>query len=157
MRTLFLLFIVMPVLEMWLLIEVGSHIGALNTIALVLLTAMVGMALLRQQGLSTLMQVNQRLNQGQLPAEQILGGVLLAVGGALLLTPGFVTDGIGFACLLPMSRKLIVAALLKRGLLQAQSHAGFGSAQQGDFQARSRPESGAQGSNTIEGEFRREE
>ena len=157
MRILFLLFIVMPILEMWLLIEVGSHIGAINTIALVLLTAVVGMALLRQQGLSTLTQLNQRLNQGQLPAEQILGGVLLAVGGALLLTPGFVTDAIGFACLLPFSRRLIVAALLKRGLVHAQTRSGFGAQQAGEFQARSRSDSGGQAGSTIKGEYRRED
>ena len=68
MRALLLVFIIVPVVEMWFLIQVGRAIGALPTIALVLLTAMIGLALLRRQGLQTLMRVQERLNQGQIPA-----------------------------------------------------------------------------------------
>ena len=91
MRLFLLLFITIPIIEMWVLIEVGSEIGALNTIFLVFLTAAIGLALLRQQGMNTLLRVNQQMEQGQLPAGDILEGVMLAVGGALLLTPGFIT------------------------------------------------------------------
>ena len=159
MRLFFLLFITVPIVEMWLLIEVGSRIGALSTIAMVFLTAAVGLALLRQQGLQTLLKVNQRMEQGQLPAEEILEGVMLAVGGALLLTPGFVTDAIGFACLLPLSRKWLVAGLLRQGVLMG----GYGQAanDEGVFRPSDRQTeqirpAESQG-NTIDGDFRRDD
>lgn len=156
MPVLFLLFILLPIIEMWLLIEVGSQIGALNTIALVCLTAFIGLALLRQQGFSTLLKVNQRLEQGQLPATEILEGVMLAVGGALLLTPGFITDAIGFLCLLPPTRRYFIRGLLAKGLftvagadfqsMQGQSHTQF---------RQTRVDN--EGHTIIEGEFRRED
>ncbi|GAA6150682.1 FxsA family protein [Pseudoteredinibacter isoporae] len=113
MRGLFLLFIVMPVLELWLLIQVGGQIGALNTIALVFLTAIVGTWLLRQQGLRTLFQARSKMASGQMPAKEMAEGLCLAVGGALLLTPGFITDAIGFACLIPGLRSAIIAGVIK--------------------------------------------
>lgn len=120
MRYLLLLFISLPILEMWLLIEVGARVGAISTIALVFLTALIGLALLRKEGSKTLLRVNQQIEQGQLPAKEILEGVMLAVAGALLLTPGFITDAIGFACLIPLSRHLIVAAMMRQGLVMAK-------------------------------------
>ncbi|MDX1800983.1 MAG: FxsA family protein, partial [Marinobacter sp.] len=90
MGVFFLLFVILPIVEMTILIKVGAVIGALNTIGLVLLTAVLGAALLRQQGLATLLKANQRLNSGELPAKEVAEGLILAVGGALLLTPGFV-------------------------------------------------------------------
>ena len=121
MRFLFVLFVVLPILEMWLLIEVGSLVGSLPTIGMVVFTAVVGAALLKQQGLETLTRAQQRLNSGQVPATEILEGLLLAVGGALLLTPGFITDTVGFVCLIGPLRKGLVAQLLKRGVMQAAS------------------------------------
>lgn len=115
------LFIVMPIVEMVVLIKVGGMIGALNTVGLVLLTAVIGAALLRQQGLSTLLRANQRLNSGELPAREVAEGLILAVGGALLLTPGFVTDTIGFLCLLPGSRQWLAGHALKRMMVSGQS------------------------------------
>lgn len=114
------LFIVMPIVEMTILIKVGVVIGALNTIGLVLLTAIIGAALLRQQGLSTLLRANQRLNSGELPAKEVAEGLILAVGGALLLTPGFVTDGIGFLCLIPGSRHWLAGKALERMVVAGQ-------------------------------------
>ena len=104
-------FIVLPILEMYILIEVGSFIGALNTIGLVLLTALLGLILLRQQGFRTLLNARNKLMQAELPAEEIVTGIFLAVGGALLLTPGFVTDFIGFMCLLPFTRRLLMSQI----------------------------------------------
>ena len=101
MRFLFALFIAIPILEMLVLIQVGQEIGALWTIALVLITAFIGINLLRYQGLSTLSRATWRMQSGQIPAQEMLEGILLAVGGALLLTPGFVTDTIGFLLLVP--------------------------------------------------------
>lgn len=114
MRILFLLFIVMPVLEMWLLITVGSQIGALATIGLVLLTAVVGAGLLREQGFATLWRGQRKLQEGQLPAQEIVEGIVLAVSGALLLAPGFFTDAIGFAGLIPPIRALFVRTVLSK-------------------------------------------
>lgn len=115
------LFIVMPIVEMTILIKVGTMIGALNTVGLVLLTAVIGAALLRQQGLSTLLKANQRLNSGELPAQEVAEGLILAVGGALLLTPGFVTDTIGFLCLIPGSRHWLAGQAMKRMVVAGQS------------------------------------
>lgn len=169
MRVLLLIFIIVPITEMWILIEVGSVIGAFNTIALVFLTAILGAALLRQQGLDTLLRVNQRIESGQLPAAEIIEGIMLAVGGALLLTPGFVTDLIGFSCLLPWSRRWLSGLLLKRGVLSMMSSggaAGFsyqnrstyhGEAQRdslnGSFEGSKKPSNPT----TIDGEFKRED
>ncbi len=166
MRFLVLLFIVVPIVEMWILIEVGSAIGALSTIALVFLTAAVGLALLRQQGINTLLKVNSRMERGELPAAEILEGVMLAVGGALLLTPGFITDVIGFCCLLPFTRKSLVAVLMRQGVVMAgygrtshsvfQDSANTGVHGQADWKSpdSKRPSSGA--SHVIDGDFRRE-
>jgi UPF0716 protein FxsA len=111
---LLLLFVVTPIFEMLLLIEVGSKIGALNTVGLVLLTAMIGLALLRKQGLDTLLRANQKINSGEVPAQEMAEGLALAAGGALLLTPGFITDGIGFCLLLPFTRQLLVRTVFTR-------------------------------------------
>ncbi len=121
MRFLFVLFVVLPVLEMWLLIEVGGLIGSLPTIGMVVFTAVVGAALLKQQGIETLTRAQQRLSSGQVPATEILEGLLLAVGGALLLTPGFITDTLGFVCLIGPLRQWLVGQLLKRGVMQVNN------------------------------------
>ena len=168
MRFLLLLFIIVPITEMWLLIEVGSKIGALNTIALVFLTAVIGVVLLRQQGLSTLMRVNEKMELGQLPAVEILEGVMLAVGGVLLLVPGFATDAIGLACLLPLTRKLLAAGLLKRGLVMAAQtrgqtftgtfqHTAANSSHHAGHEPQGRVGSKESANNVIDGEFHRED
>lgn len=151
------LFIVMPIVEMTILIKVGTVIGALNTVGLVLLTAVIGAALLRQQGLATLLKANQRLNSGELPAKEVAEGLILAVGGALLLTPGFVTDTIGFLCLIPGSRHWLAAQALKRMVVAGQRGPFEG---QGPFGGRERP-FGRQNpfdrnKDIIEGEYRDE-
>ena len=114
MRFLFALFIAIPILEMVVLIQVGQQIGALWTIVLVLLTAFIGINLLRYQGLSTLSRATWRMQSGQIPAQEMLEGILLAVGGALLLTPGFVTDTVGFLLLLPFTRQFFASRLMGR-------------------------------------------
>lgn len=109
-----LVFFLTPIVEMYLLIEVGGYIGAWPTIGLVMITAVIGVALLRVQGLATLTRGVGRLNRGELPAREMVEGLLLAVAGALLLTPGFVTDGIGFLLLTPPTRMLIATRILGR-------------------------------------------
>ena len=105
-------FIVLPILEMYVLIKVGGNLGALNTVLLVLLTALIGVALLRVQGFRTLMNAKNKLGMAQLPAEEIITGIFLAVGGALLLTPGFITDIFGFLCLVPLTRRILLKVFL---------------------------------------------
>ena len=101
-------FIVLPVLEMYLLIEIGSFIGALNTIGLVLLTALIGLALIKRQGFNTLISARNKLLKAEIPAEELITGFFIAIGGALLLTPGFITDFFGFFCLIPFLRKYLL-------------------------------------------------
>jgi UPF0716 protein FxsA len=114
MRILLVIFFTVPLVEMYVLIKVGEQIGALPTIALVVLTAVIGVALLRQQGLSTLTRGVSRLQHGTVPAREMLEGLLLAVGGALLLTPGFVTDAAGFLLLIPWSRQAVARYIFER-------------------------------------------
>ena len=109
-----LVFFSIPIVEMYLLIEVAERIEALPTILLVMLTAVLGVSLIRQQGLSTLTKGIRRLNQAEIPAAEIIEGVLLAVAGAFLITPGFLTDFIGFMIIIPITRRITALMLLKR-------------------------------------------
>lgn len=104
-----LIFLVIPVVEIYFLIQVGEVIGALWTILLVVLTAVIGVRLLKQQGLSTLMKAQEKMKSGALPANEMIEGIALLIAGAFLLTPGFFTDFIGFLLLFPLSRQAIIA------------------------------------------------
>lgn len=108
---LLLLFIGLPMVEIYVLIQVGHQIGALWTIALLVAVAALGSALLRLQGLATLANVRAALARGELPTEAILEGLVLLVAGVLMVTPGFVTDIAGLLCLLPPLRRAIARAL----------------------------------------------
>jgi UPF0716 protein FxsA len=118
---LLLMFIFVPVVEIGVLIHVGGSIGLWPTIGLVLITAFVGASLVRSQGLQTLLSVQQRLQQGELPAQQIFEGMLLAVAGVFLLIPGFVTDLVGMVILLPAPRAIIARYLMTRIRLQSSA------------------------------------
>ncbi len=151
MRTLLLLFIAVPIAEMWLLITVGGLIGAPLTIALVLLTACIGLALLRHQGSEALVSARAKLQANELPAKEIADTLFFAIGGALLLTPGFITDAIGFACLTPGIRALVIrffAASLFRSVQVRMT--GFGSSYRHQSTDTKRSES-----EVIEGDFKR--
>ncbi len=145
MRFLLLLFVVLPVIELWLLIKVGSFIGALPTIFLVFLTAVAGMALLRRQGLSTLIRSNQKLESGQLPAQEMVEALILAVSGVLLIIPGFFTDFFGILGLI---------SPLRRGLARRMMAVGF---VQGGFQGTPFRQGPAPDDRVIEGEFWRKD
>ncbi len=108
------LFILTPLIEIFLFIKIGAEIGALSTIALIALTAITGVALIRHQGLSTLQNVQRQMQQGQVPAAGLLEGIMLFFAGALLLTPGFFTDAIGFVILIPPIRKSLALWVLER-------------------------------------------
>ena len=107
-----ILFLLTPLAEMYILIEVGAGIGAWPTIGLVVLTAVLGVALLKRQGFRTLLRAQARLAGGELPARELAEGMLLAIAGAVLVTPGFVTDAVGFALLVPSTRGWLAGLLL---------------------------------------------
>ena len=156
-----LLFIVIPLLELYLIIVVGGMIGAFWTVVLVLLTAVIGVNLLRIQGTSTLMRAQRNMAHGQIPAMEMMEGVALAVAGVLLITPGFLTDSIGFLCLIPASRQAIIRFLMARATVYTGFDNRSASWQSGHHQQKpgaesadaSRPRVGR----TIEGEYRRED
>ena len=147
------LFFLVPLVEIYLLIEVGSVIGAFPTIFAVVFTAVLGAWLLRIQGFSTLRRVQQTAAQGGIPAIELLEGAMLLVAGALLLTPGFFTDAIGFLCLVPPVRRVMALWFFQRIFRFPGGRGGPGS---GGFQSgdshhhHHRP-------NVIEGEYRRDE
>lgn len=144
LRLLFILFLLVPLLEIYLLITVGGVIGPWSTVALVVLTAVVGAFMLRQQGFATLQRVQAELAQGQVPAVAMLEGVVLLFSGALLLTPGFFTDGIGFLCLVPALRQSLIRAVMSRvvtstfssGSTEPNAPRGAGRVIEGEFQRR---------------------
>jgi UPF0716 protein FxsA len=152
LRIKLLLFIFVPVVEMWLLITVGQQIGAVSTIGLVLLTAFIGVSLLRYQGAAALLKARSKLSSGELPAREIADGLFFAVGGALLLTPGFVTDVIGFACLTPGIRTVIIGFFASR-FSRGQTRYSPASRQQSEHT----PETKAsfENSHVIDGDFER--
>ena len=104
---LFLVFLIVPVIEIYLLIQVGSQIGGAATVALLLLMSLIGAYLMRSQGGRVLARIQEELSQGRLPAAQLLDGALIFIGGVLLTTPGFFTDFIGIFFLVPATRRVI--------------------------------------------------
>lgn len=111
-RILIVLFIVIPAIELWGLIAVGKVIGPWWTVALVILTGVVGAWLAKQQGLQVFRLVQLQLSRGQMPTETLIDGVLVLIGGILLMTPGFFSDAIGLILLIPYTR-MIIRHLLK--------------------------------------------
>ena len=106
MPWLFILFVLVPALELYLLIQIGTVIGAWNTFLLILGTGLLGSWLAKSQGLATWRAMNQRFGQGQIPGKELMDGAIILVCAALLLTPGILTDAIGLAGLIPITRSL---------------------------------------------------
>lgn len=124
-QILFAFFLVVPFIEIYVLLQVGSLIGAFPTIFMVVFTAVLGAWLLRRQGFETWRRFQSNLQQGQIPAYEMIEGPIILVGGALLLTPGFFTDFLGFACLIPSLRRRIARYLIEHHLLVAQGARSF--------------------------------
>jgi UPF0716 protein FxsA len=143
----FLLFLVFPFLELALLIKVGGVIGVLPTLLLLIVSAVLGSTLLRVAGLATALRAREKLARGEAPEREMLEGMLVALGGGLLILPGFISDVMGLLCLLPFTRRLILRRLLARIEEQAMRQRAFAD----DLQARNAPER----PNVIEGEFER--
>ncbi|MBD3288010.1 membrane protein FxsA [candidate division KSB1 bacterium] len=111
---LFLLFTLVPLIELSLLIKLGQKIGLGPTILIVVLTGILGAWLAKQQGFITISRIRFSLRSGQVPAEPLLDGVLILAGGLLLVTPGLITDAVGFSVLIPTTREIIKRFLKKK-------------------------------------------
>ena len=111
---LLLLFITVPLVELALLIKVGQFLGVFNTVMIVIGTGFAGALLARSQGMRVLQDMQEKLNMGILPSEHLFDGIFILCGGILLLTPGLITDAIGFLMLLPYSRKLAKVWIRKK-------------------------------------------
>ena len=112
LTVLFLVFLLVPVAEIYLLIQIGRVIGAEWTIVGVVSTALIGAWLVKTQGLATYQRAVQNVNSGETPAVELVEGLFLLFAGVLLITPGFVTDAIGFTCLIPVLRRYMAQAIL---------------------------------------------
>ena len=104
---LFLAFTIIPIIEIYLLIEIGSMFGALTAVTLVILTGFLGAFLARMQGLQTLYRIQESLREGRMPSGELLDALLIVIAGLVLLTPGFLTDSAGFLLLIPATRNAI--------------------------------------------------
>lgn len=111
---LFLAFTIIPVIEIYLLIKLGTFLGALNTVIIVILTGIIGAYLARLEGLHTMIKVRDALNRGEMPAEEMLDALLILVAGIVLLTPGFLTDMAGLLILIPQTRVMFKKWLRKK-------------------------------------------
>lgn len=111
---LFLAFTIIPFVEIYLLIKIGSYLGAFNTVVIVILTAFLGALLARYQGLRTMLRVRESLEGGEMPAEELMDALLILLAGIVLLTPGFLTDLAGIAILIPKTRRMFKQWLRKK-------------------------------------------
>jgi len=120
-----LLFVVTPLVELAILIYLGTLIGVLYTILIVVATGLIGAFLARNQGLATFSKIRSSIERGVIPSEEFLHGALILIGGLLLLTPGLVTDMAGFTMLIPKTRKVVVnwvRRLIQRKIQQNEVH-----------------------------------
>ena len=160
-KALFILFIVIPIVEIALLLQVSEVIGGWSTLALVIITAFIGAKLVKQQGIHALGNVQQQMAQGQMPAQDLFAGLCIIIAGVLLLTPGVMTDALGFLLLTPAVR----SGLAKN--LMAQAQAKMGNPNQSSFYSSSFTQTplkdpfekshSEHSSNTLEGEFKRKD
>ncbi len=168
-RVLFLLFIIVPIIEITVLMQVGEILGVWPTIAIVVVSAWLGAKYVKQQGLATLQSVQTKMSQGEMPSEEIVAGLMLLIAGVLLVTPGFVTDIFGLSLLIPSVRLAIAIYIQKHiQLNQFSANSSFQQGSQEGFQqgnvynneytqsTENRPISHHQGE-TLEGEFERKE
>lgn len=139
-----LLFVILPLAEIYVLVQVGSAIGAIATVALVVFSAVLGSLLVRHQGFQTLQQIRRSLDRGEPPAIPMLEGGLLVVGGILLLIPGFITDVAGALLLIAPLRRAMILKFVRRVAAPVQRPDGG-------------PQNPHQKPRTIEGDYRRED
>ena len=161
-----LIFTLFALLDFVILFSVGSNIGLLTTLALVLGTGFIGLYLIRREGTAALARARQRMEQGELPSSELLTGAALIFGGALLLAPGFLSDALGFLCVIPGARRLLARLLAIANVrlqIMASRRTGSQQEQSSDWQqahekqagkeeAR-RPDQGDGGDRPLEGDF----
>ncbi|MCQ4319706.1 FxsA family protein [Stutzerimonas stutzeri] len=151
MRIFLLLFLLFPLAELALLIKVGSSIGVLPTILLLIISGMAGILLLRLAGFATAWRARERLARGELPEREMLQGLMMAVAGGLLFLPGFLSDIVALLVLFPPSRKLFLSFIGRRVEAQAQRRRAFAD----DLRQQQERHAGPQRPNVIEGEWER--
>ena len=154
MRVLFILFALLPILEIALLINVGSVIGGWNTVGLVILSAFIGAYFVKREGVSTLQTAQEKMQRNEVPGKELVEGLMLVVAGILLVTPGFITDIFGFLLAMPGSRHFFAAQVSKHMKMRIVTPgmgggaAGFGQSPFGD-----RPNSPNSDGDVFEGEY----
>jgi UPF0716 protein FxsA len=148
---LLLAFVLVPIVEIAILIRVSGAIGGVTTIMIVIFTAIIGAYLVRQQGFATLQSVQNQMNAGRVPAMEMAEGLALLFAGALLLTPGFFTDAIGFTLLAPPCRRAIIRWLITHGNFSIHT------AQSGYVRPSTSDPAAKRSSSVIEGEFKEDE
>ena len=120
MNSFFLLFIGIPALEIFLLIKIGGKIGALNTVSLIFLTAIIGIYFVKKQGIKTIQSGVTNLYQNKTPVYEIVSGASIAIAAFLLIIPGFFTDTVGFLLLIPFTRNIIISLLFRKNNLSSR-------------------------------------
>lgn len=155
MRFFLILLLLLPVVEIWLLIVVGDAIGALPTIAWLILAAIIGVNLIRHLGVATMFNINQQLRRGEVPAQAVAGGMMMGVAGVLLVIPGFLSDALAVLLLIPALRRGLLNRWLRNVRVQSASY------QQGnvyDVEVETPPPREPEKiGRTLEGEFRRDD
>ena len=164
MRVLFILFALLPILEIALLINVGSVIGGWNTVGLVILSAFIGAYFVKREGVNTLQTAQEKMQRNEVPGKELVEGLMLVVAGILLVTPGFITDIFGFLLAMPGSRHFFAAQVSKHMKMRVVTPgmgpgmgpgAGFGEGQSpfGQSPFGEGPRSSQSGDDVIEGEY----
>lgn len=152
-----LLILLVPVIELTVLVQVGSQIGALGAIGLTILTAIVGLSLVRSQGLSVMQRAQQNMAQGQTTAPEVIEGGMLAFAGLCLLIPGFITDALGALLLLPPLRAQFAKSVMNSSFIKVKMASPFQQGSFGQSPFNQQGDSGGQQGNTFDGEFERKD
>ena len=142
LQIMLLILLIIPFVELYLLLEVGSFLGVFPTIFMIIFTGVLGVRLFRQQGFTTLKRFQDTVARGEIPAYEMIEGPILLIGGVLLIAPGFFTDILGFACLIPSARKAIAKYIIEHYLVTSQRGTPFSQSTQQRA--------------AIEGEFKKE-
>ena len=120
MNSFFLIFIGLPALEVFLMIKIGAKIGALNTVSLIFLTAIIGVYFAKLEGIKTMRSGITNLYQNRVPIYEMISGASIAIAALLLIVPGFFTDVIGFIILIPITRKVLISFFVKKNKMSAK-------------------------------------